>query len=88
MLTTKEVRTIINKYRRSNCVWDVWTNKTQHDTSKNRRVKCYYTDIISPELLLRELYEKTGQENVKITKGSNRLSNIRIPGIIVNCLLG
>ena len=83
MLTTKEVRKIIRKYRTGAAIWTDKPVPHSSYTDPLRRVKCYYD---GNGVLLRALQKAAGSGNVTVTKG-NPYRN-RGPGIVVKCLLG
>jgi hypothetical protein len=82
MLTTKQVRAIINQH--STSTYGVYTNKTTKYTGPNRRVKCYFKNNIK---LLKALQKAAGKENVTLTEGGNGYCSGG-PGITVKCVIG
>ena len=81
MLTTTQVRAIINKHSKSN--YGLYTNKTAKYTGPIRRVKCYFRNNYT---LLRALEKAAGAENVTLTAGGNYAGGM--PGITVKCVIG
>lgn len=75
MLTTKQVRAIMRSYNVP--VINIYTNKTYASNSNARRVKCYLTSNISPQLV-QVLKAATNPKNVKILHNKS---------LIVKCVL-
>lgn len=75
MLNTKQVRGIMQKHGKRSCY--IYTNKVK-SAGDTRHVKCYYGNN---DALAAELRAKAGQENVKITKGTEWGGR----GLIVTC---
>jgi hypothetical protein len=82
MITTTQVRAIINKHAPNS--YGVYTNKTAKYTGQIRRVKCYFRNNIK---LLKALQRAAGKENVTLTTGGNGYCSGG-PGITVKCVLG
>ena len=85
MITTKQVRQIMLAHGKGNDHFGIYTNKTNGDSSQNRRVKCYYNH--KDTALILALTKAAGAENVTITKGAAHESAVG-PGIVVKCVLG
>jgi len=82
MITTKQVRAIINKHAPNS--YGVYTNKTAKYTGQIRRVKCYFRNNVK---LLKALQKAAGKENVTLTAGGVGAYG-GMPGITVKCVLG
>lgn len=82
MLTTKQVRAIINKHTTNS--YGLYTNKTRDDNGPNRRVKCYFRNNVK---LYTALQKAAGKENVYLTDGSLCGMGAK-PAIIVKCIIG
>ena len=77
MANTLEVRKVMNKYLRHTDT--IYTNKL---VGGMRSVKCYMPDDAAQ--LLQELRELAGEQNVRITTGSDYIG---CPAITVRCTL-
>ena len=85
MLSTIQVREIINRYIVQSYFNPVYTNKLAEPLE--RSVKCYIpSDGAVAAKLLTELQQKAGFENVKITKGATH-AYAAGPGITVRCII-
>ena len=82
MLTTKQVRAIINQH--STSTYGIYTNKTAKHTGPNRRVKCYFKNNVK---LLTALEKAAGAGNVTLTEGGSGYCSGG-PGITVKCVIG
>ena len=83
MLTTKQVRNVMRNHLFNRA--DIWTNKTSGNFSIYRSVKCYVpSNDTKAAALLAALVEAAGEDNVKVTDGSEYLA---WPGIIVRCTI-
>jgi len=82
MLTTKQVRAIINQH--STSTYGIYTNKTAKHTGPERRVKCYFRNNVK---LLTALQKAAGASNVTLTEGSSHFRGGG-PGITVKCVIG
>ena len=79
MLTTKQVRKIMQAHGRGG-VWDpIWTNKVKDLTV--RHVKCYH---IGGDALLNELKKTAGASNVWVTEAPD-VGTQQMSGIVVRC---
>jgi len=82
MITTTQVRAIINKHAPNS--YGVYTNKTKGHLGQVRRVKCYFRNNIK---LLKALQRAAGRDNVTLTVGGVGAYGGQ-PGITVKCVLG
>jgi hypothetical protein len=78
MLTTKQVRAIMLSHNVP--AINMYTNKTYASSSNMRRVKCYLTPTVSPQLV-QVLKAATSPKNVKI------VYNNYFHSLIVTCVL-
>jgi hypothetical protein len=79
MLTTKQVRAIMLSHNVP--AINIYTNKTYASTSNVRRVKCYFTPTVNPQLL-QVLKAATSPKNVKLLP-----KNSYATSLIVTCVL-
>jgi hypothetical protein len=82
MITTTQVRAIINAHRTS--TYGLYTNKTAGYTGDIRRVKCYFKGDVK---LVVALQKAAGKANVYLTEGSGSCFGGGA-SIIVKCVIG